>query len=334
MSQADPAEGRARAEASAWFARLKRQQISLAELEAFRTWRGVPANRAAYEDVDRTWRRAGALKDDSAINRALNEALQRGAARRGRHERRGAWLAGAGAASVMCIAVVGSAWIYLQAHPSYSTKVGEQRLIRLADGSSVRLDTDSRIEVAFASDARNVKLERGQAFFEVAHDAARPFLVTAGRVSVRAVGTRFDVRALGGGQASVTLVEGIVEVRRQGAAPQTWTLRPGQQLATTAAAAAVAAPRTVNLEAATSWTSGRVVFQGVPLAAAVEEVNRYAAHRIVLRAPGAAATPVTGSFETGDTDAFVSAVSDLDGLRADRQPDGEIVLDAAAPPPQ
>jgi len=330
MSQADPAEARARDEASVWFARLNRQQVSLAELEAFRTWRQDPSNRAAYEDVDRTWRRAGALKDETNINRALNEALARGAAHRGRRERRGAWLAGAGVASVACLAVGAGTWLYLQARPTYSTKIGEQRLVRLADGSSVRLDTDSRIDVAFTSGARNITLKRGQAFFDVAHDSARPFLVAAGPVTVRAVGTRFDVRAYEG-QATVTLVAGVVEVRRQGAAPQFWMLRPGQQVE---AAAPAPTPRTVNVEAATSWTSGRVVFEGIPLSAAVEEINRYSTHKIVLRAPGAAATPVTGSFETGDTDAFVSAVSDLNGLRATRQPDGEIVLDAAAPPPQ
>lgn len=328
MSQAAPAEGRAREEASVWFARLNRQQVSLAELEAFRTWREDASNRAAYEDVDRTWRRAGALKNETNIDRALNEALARGAAHRGRRERRGAWLAGAGIASVVCLAVVAGTSLYLQARPSYSTKIGEQRLVRLADGSSVRLDTDSRIDVAFSPRARNVTLERGQAFFDVAHDAARPFLVAAGPVTVRAVGTRFDVRAYEA-QATVTLVEGVVEVRRQGAAPQMWTLRPGQQVTTS-----VAAPRAVNVEAATSWTSGRVVFQGIPLGAAVEEINRYSVHKIVLRAPGAAATPVTGSFETGDTDAFVSAVSDLNGLSATHQPDGEIVLDAAGTPPQ
>ena len=328
MSQADPAAGRAREEASDWFARLNRRQVSLTEIEAFRAWREDPHNRAAYETIDQTWRRAAALQDHPAIDQALGETLARGAARRGRRERRAAWIAGASVASLAGLALAGGAWAYLQEHPSFATKVGEQRLVKLPDGSSVRLDTDSRIEVAFAGAARNVRLTRGQAFFDVAHDAARPFLVEAGPVTVRAVGTRFDVRAYGD-QATVTLVEGVVEVRRTGAAPQVWTLRPGQQVGANAAAA----PRPANLEAATSWTSGRVVFQGIPLAAAVDEINRYATHKIVLRAPGAAATPVTGSFETGDTDAFVSAVSDLNGLRATRQPDGEIVLDAAAAPP-
>src|SRR5580658_591471 len=253
MSQADPAEGRARDEASAWFARLNRRQVSLTEIEAFRAWRADPHNRAAYEVVDRTWRRAASLKGEASIERALNDAVARGAARRRWREQLGAWVAGAGAASLVCLAVAGGGWIYLQAHPSYATKISEQRLVRLPDGSSVRLDTDSRIDVAFAAGSRAVRLEHGQAFFDVAHDAARPFLVEAGPVTVRAVGTRFDVRT-DDNQATVTLVEGVVEVRRHGAAPQMWTLRPGQQVATNAAAA----PRAVNLETATSWTSGRV----------------------------------------------------------------------------
>jgi transmembrane sensor len=326
MSQADPTEARVREEASAWFARLNRQQVSLTELEAFRAWRDDPSNRAAYEAVDRTWRRAGSLKGEPGMDQALSDALARGATRRRRRERQGSWIAGAGVASLICLTVAGGAWIYLQGHPSYATRVGEQRLVRLADGSAVRLDTDTRIDVAFSRGERDIRLERGQAFFDVAHDRTRPFLVTAGDTTVRAVGTRFDVRK-DGVQATVTLVEGVVEVRRAGADSRMWTLQPGQQVA----ASAAASPRAINVEAATSWTAGRVVFEGVPLWAAVEEINRYSAHKIVLQAPAVASTPVTGSFETGDSDAFVSAVSDLHGLRATREPDGAIVLDAPAP---
>ncbi len=324
MSQADPTEGRARQEAADWFARLNRRQVSLAEIEAFRAWRAEPSNRAAYEVVDRTWRRADALKDEPAINQSLTDALARGAVRRRRRERQGSWIAGAGVASLVCLSIAGGAWDYLLSHPSYATKVGEQRLVRRADGSSIRLDTDTRIDVAFRGGERDIRLERGQAFFDVTHDRTRPFLVAAGPTTVRAVGTKFDVRD-DGGQTTVTLVEGVVEVRRRGVTPRMWTLQPGQQVAS-----AAAAPKLVNIEAATGWTAGRVVFEGVPLGVAVQEINRYALHKILLQAPDAAATPVTGSFETGDSEAFVSAVSDLHGLRATREPDGTVVLAPAA----
>jgi transmembrane sensor len=76
-----------------------------------------------------------------------------------------------------------------------------------------------------------------------------------------------------------------------------------------------------------------VVFDGAPLTQAIAEINRYCAHKIVLRAPGLGSTPVSGSFETGDTAAFVAAESDLHGLRATTQPDGTIVLDAGPTTP-
>jgi transmembrane sensor len=124
----------------------------------------------------------------------------------------------------------------------------------------------------------------------------------------------------------VTLVQGVIQVQRQGDAAQTWTLQPGQQFV----AAPAAAPKLVDVATATSWTSGRIVFEGVPLSTAIDEINRYSIHKIILRARGFAATSVSGSFETGDTSAFVSAESDLHQLRATTLPDGTIALDAAS----
>src|SRR5580658_10396570 len=193
MSDADPRRGRPQTEASAWFARLKRRQVSLTDLDAFRTWRGEPANRAAYEMVDDVWRSAGTLGGQAATREAVGEALRRGARRRARRERLAAWVSGAAVAGFVFAGVAGATWLYLQARPTFATGVGEQRLVRLADGSTVRLDTDTRIDVAMTGGARRVTLDRGQAFFDVMHDPARPFLVAAGPMTVRAVGTRFNV---------------------------------------------------------------------------------------------------------------------------------------------
>lgn len=322
MSQADPADSRAQAEASAWFARLKRRQVSLADLESFRSWRQRPDNRAAYDRVDAAWREAGALGGDAATRQAVEDALRRGSARRSRRDRRGAWVAGASVTATVLLVVAFAGGLYMQAHPSFATNVGEQRLVRLADGSRVRLDTDTRIDVDYSRGVRRVTLDHGQAFFDVAHDSSRPFLVAAGPVTVRAVGTQFDVRA-DSAEPEVTLVEGVVEVRRRGARPQTWTLHPGQELI----AAPAAAPARVDVAVVTSWTVGRIVFDDVPLSAAVAEINRYALHKIMLRAPAVAQSPVSGSFETGDTAAFVAAVSDLHGLRATPLPGGGVALD-------
>lgn len=325
---------RAREEAAAWFARLGRQAVTTDALRRFRDWRSRPANAAAYAEVEATWSKAGDLRHDPELMAATAAALDRRSFR--------ARLAGLGpppplawGGTALALLAVAAALTFGPAAlaPAYDTGVGEQRLVVLEDGSRVRLNTDSRVRVRFAGDRRRVDLLRGQAFFEVAHDADRPFTVDAGSAEVRALGTRFDVRRLDG-TVQVTLVEGAVRVAPEdspaGAAPSAWTLAAGQQL--TVAPGRPAAPRPTDAAGATSWTTGRIVFRETPLAAAVAEVNRYSPRKVVLDAPGLAAAPVNGVFDTGDTEAFVAAATSLFGLEARRPAkgpsgaDGPIVL--------
>jgi transmembrane sensor len=323
MAQSASADKRAREEAAAWFAQMNRRSVPLQSLEAFRAWREDPRNRAAYQAVDFTWRGAEAVKDDPAIQDALAAAFSRPGRSR---SARWAWPAGLATAGLAVAAIF--AITTLSAGSTYATRVGEQRLVRLDDGTTMRLDTDTKVAVAFRGRERRVRLTQGQAFFDVAHDPARPFIVDAGSMRVRAVGTRFDVRR-DGAEAKVTLVEGIVQVRSLGGGdPDAWTLKPGEQVRLGRTSARV----TADVAAATSWTSGRVIFRGIPLAQAIDEINRYSPHKIRLEAQAVAAVPVTGSFETGDVDAFVSAVTDLHGLRATRQIDGTIILGANLTP--
>ena len=318
MAPSALADKRAREEAAAWFARLNRRSVPLQSLEDFRAWRQKPANRAAYQAVESAWRGADVLADDPEIGAALTAALARPA-----RARPAMWVWPAGLVTAG-VAVGASFWVLtFGAGSTYSTRVGEQRLVRLGDGTAMRLDTDTRVSVSLRGGERRVELAHGQAFFDVAHDAARPFIVDAGSMRVRAVGTRFDVRR-DGAVAKVTLVEGIVQVSDSGPSPRAWTLGPGEQVRLGRAPARV----TADVAAATSWTSGRVIFRGLPLGQAIDEVNRYSPHKIRLAAQAVADVPVSGSFETGDVDAFVSAVSDLHGLTARKSPDGAIVLDA------
>jgi transmembrane sensor len=215
-----------------------------------------------------------------------------------------------------------------QLYPTYSTEVGGQRLALLEDGSRVRLNTDSKVQVHFTRTERRVKLLRGEAFFEVAHNAARPFTVDTGEAHVRALGTKFDVRR-DGDATQVTLLEGRVQIGQAGR-PSTATLVPNQALTVTATG--ITAPRPSNAVEASSWTSGRLTFRGVPLKAAVQEINRYSAKKVVLAVSGAVGDePVSGQFETGDTRAFVQAVATVFNLHAS-DAGGDIRL-APSPPP-
>lgn len=315
-------------EAAEWFTRLRRQKITTQELYAFRDWRQDPANDAAYSELEATWSTAGQLAEDPDIKAATAKVIAPALPRPSV-----SWSAIPRPTLVVglaCVAVAAGASVVLLRGTfggSYATRIGEQRLVVLQDGSRIRLNTDSQVRVRLRDDRRDVELTRGEAFFEPTHNTRRPFVVTAGEASVRATGTRFDVRR-NDGAVQVTLVEGQVDVRRDGG-PAT-VLSPAEQLTVTADA--ISSPRAADTTGATSWTSGRLIFRGIPLADALAEVNRYAVKKIVLDGePTLAQQPVSGVFDTGDTKAFVAAVDTLFDLQARPDAAGVTHLTPKAP---
>lgn len=305
-----------RQEATAWFSRLNQRRVSTDDVHAFAAWRRIPANAEAYAKVERLWETAGGLASDPDIERMAETAARPKETRRRQSPLGYLAAAGAGAALVVC-AIVG--WNILQ--PStYGTGVGERRTIALADGSSVTLDTASRISVRLSGDRRSIRLIEGQAMFDVAADPSRPFVVSAGGVEVRALGTRFDVRRMNGG-ARVILAEGRVSVTKADASGG-WTLTPGQQVVTTQPSPLVEA---VNVAAATSWTTGRLIFDHTPLREAVAEMNRYSSVKVELASPQLAQTPVSGAFNAGDMEGFAAALADLYPVTVIRR-DGRLLV--------
>jgi transmembrane sensor len=312
-------DARREREAADWFARLNRRTLSMEDLERFKAWRADPDCRAAYGRIEGLWRDSQALAHDPDIVALRETVPDRRRAPSGR--RRILW-AGAAVAAVAAAGVLG---LTLLDRPTvFVTGVGETRTLRLADGSRLSLDTDSRVEVLLEADRRRLVLRHGQALFDVASDPARPFVVRAGDLSVRAIGTQFDVRVLEGG-ARVTLVEGRVVV--DDAAERRWTLAAGERLEAAGAGAAPVVARLAPdaMAAATSWTTGRLLFEATPLSEAVAEINRYAQEPIRLAAPGFETRPLSGSFDTGDPAAFAEAVAAIYGLRLART-DAGLVL--------
>lgn len=322
----DQQQARRRSEEAAdWFTRLSNARISNASLNDFWAWRKDPLNRAAYEKVEDLSSIVRSLRDDPDIQAATRDAETRtpwwrrltdALKRSGRAYALGGALA-AGIAVAMFVVLAG-------AGDRYSTGVGQQTAVTLADGSRVRLNTDSRLRARFDRDARRLVLERGQAFFEVAHDGTRPFIVDAGRAQVRAVGTRFDVRRAAE-DVEVTLAQGRVEVTPAGADRAAWTLTPGQQIRIDRHSAQ-ARPATVDVAAATAWTSGRIFFRDAPLEQAVAEVNRYSRHKIVLAAGAPRQVKINGAFDTGDTEGFATAAAESLDLAVARRQDGTVEL--------
>lgn len=313
-----------RKEAADWFARLNQRKVSTNDVKAFSAWRADPANAVAFERLEAMWDAAKTLGQTQEIAAFAAEARER--RNNGSpppRQRLVGVLKPATAIGAVILALGAGVVVWRVQQPTvYSTTVGEQRAVQLADGSRVIIDTDSRVSVRFTKGRRTVTLESGQAMFAVQGDANRPFMVRAGQTEVVALGTRFDVRRLGDG-ARVVLVEGRVAVRDAAAPDRRWSLAPGQQVVTAARSPRVAA---VDVPAATSWTRGRLTFEGTPIAVAVAEVNRYTRQPIELRDEKISSIRVSGAFDAGDIEGFVAALQDLYPLEAQRAPDGHLIL--------
>ena len=318
--------------AACWFARLNADTVSIQDLSAFQAWRREHLHDQAYRQVEAMWGRGEALRADPEIARVLAATLTSTPSGR----RTKTMVMGFGAvAATLILAVSLGVWAErgaLLGERTYQTAVGQHQEVVLPDGSSVRLDTDTRLAARFGRSERDLTLLRGRVFFSVAHDARRPFIVRAGETRVRAVGTRFSVRR-DPSDVQVVLVQGVVTVSSLTAnsdQPRAWTLRAGQQLI---ADGAVSGPSAVDVALATGWLQNRLVFRDLPLDDAIAEVNRYTTHQVVLEAPDASGTPVSGVFNTGDPASFAAAAADVCGLEVQAGANGTLFLRRRAMPP-
>lgn len=317
-------------QAADWYARMLEPPIENEELAQFEAWRRDPVNLAAYNRVEDIGRLALSLREDPDMRLVAAQALNRCprpapwyAAFLTRPRQR--WTVGLAFAGIAATAFT----VWMMAEPTYQTPVGGQVTQRLADGTQVRLNTDTALKVRFEGGVRRVELQRGQAFFDVAHDTARPFIVVAGDTQVRAVGTRFDVLREATG-VRVVLAQGKVTVSQKGAVGSPVPLTPGQSLTTGSTSVPPHAVVSTDLAVATAWTSGHISFRATPLKEAVAEVNRYHRSKIVLGDDVPADARVNGDFPVDAPEAFVSAVTTLYGLRIERRFDGATELKGPA----
>lgn len=211
----------------------------------------------------------------------------------------------------------------------YSTPVGGTASVPMSDGSKVTLNTDSRIRLEVTATERHIELQQGEAFFEVARDPARPFVVSAGSKRIVAVGTQFSVRR-DRNDVRVLVAEGKVRIETESAAPGGSgdgypTLSAGGMARASEAGVLVQTNATAEIEGYLSWRTGYLVFRDTVLADAVAEFNRYNAHKIVIAEPAVAAIRVSGKFRYAQSEAFVRLLEDGFPIRA-RHDGGQIVL--------
>lgn len=331
---ADPRDAAAR-----WAARRQLGLMSEREEARFVRWLADPAHAEAWREVQLPLETAGDLAAFPSVQAMREAALAMQPDRRAIGARWIGWgmIAACLAAALLWAPAlvpggpappqVAAAGILREA-----TRFGERREVPLPDGSRIVLNTASVVEIAYGPREREIRLVDGQALFRVARDGHRPFVVTAGDRRIVATGTEFDVRLDDQGTATVTLIEGhvnVMPVKPEGLARlfpamTRESLAPGQQLKVSPAGdvRVVAA----DIERATSWTEGQLVFRDDPLTQAVGELNRYSAVRLVIEDPRVAELRVSGVFGTGRSENFVAALTSYYPVEAVRRSPGVISL--------
>jgi transmembrane sensor len=324
-------------EAAAWIARLDSESMSASELAGLRSWIArSPEHRQAIEELAELWDRLDVL-----------EACRPPA--RERKSSRPVWTAFAAAAGLGAVAL--AVWLIverpggIESVPAATetavaaiseTAVGEQKTVPLPDGSSVRLNTNSRIEVRYSDQIRRIGLIRGEAYFEVASQVGRPFVVETQRGTVTAIGTAFSVR-VDAKAVEVTVQKGRVEVARKtpparlaaNSTPQfeaVATLDARQSVVFDESIEAIDELAPEQLVRELAWRDGMLIFEGDALTHVVAEVARYDNVEIVISDPELRNRRIGGYFRTGETDVLLAALEGSFGIEVERVSDTLIYL--------
>jgi transmembrane sensor len=262
-------------------------------------------------------REPGTVQSDATCNRTPEPRIAtEPSARRSRY--RNLRLAIAASASFLIAGGGFAAYQFWGNGDRYSTPVGGLASVPMADGSNITLNTDSVIRVALTAKERRVQLEQGEAFFDVAKDSQRPFIVRAGDKRITAVGTKFSVQHLDE-DVRVLVTEGKVRVEDETSAPV--LIAAGDVARAAGSGVVVQRAPPPQLEAFLSWRAGYLRFHETVLADAVSEINRYNTRKIFVDDPRLAAIRISGTFRPTQYEAFVRVLQD--GFAIEARTEGE-----------
>jgi transmembrane sensor len=331
-------------EAADWLVRLSSNDATAEEQREFVAWlKRSPVHLGAYLAVERTWASLGQVDAARRIDvAALLAAPDTNVVRlssppprvRVRVRSRSAITALAASALLACAGLI---WFQVQLANRFTTGVGEQRTLRLSDGSTLVLNTDTAVRVSFSDAVREVRLFHGEALFNVAKNPARPFRVRSDEVVAQAIGTSFVVRRMPA-ETVVTVIEGEVAVvdyaQLNVAAPM---FLPELAVHVTAGTRAdvtdneqIRTASVANPAAVTAWRSGRLIFDGEPLVNVIAEFNRYNEVQLVLESSQLSDERISGVFDA-DQPLTLARFLERSGAIEPIQPaDGSIALVPAA----
>lgn len=336
-------------EAADWLVRLSANDASAEEQREFVAWlKRSPVHLGVYLGVERTWAGLGqvdavgridvaallAAPDTNVVRLGIPAppvSVQVGSRSRISQRRVAAF-----AASIL-LACAGLIWFQLQFANRFTTEVGEQRTLRLSDGSTVVLNTDTAVRVRFTDAVREVRLIHGEALFNVAKNPARPFRVRSDEVVAQAVGTSFVVRRMPT-ETVVTVIEGEVAVvdyaQLNVATPM---VLPELAVHVTAGTRAdvtgnekIRTASVANPAAVTSWRSGRLIFDGEPLIKVIAEFNRYNQVQLVLENSQLSDEPISGVFDADQPLALARFLERSGAIEPIQPSGGSIALVPAA----
>jgi transmembrane sensor len=294
-------------EALAWLVKLHSGRASDEDVRQCEAWRAKSSvHRMAYQEAEGLWRDVGELRPPSASIQTISSPQVFLGRRRSR------WKTWAAVAACILLAM-GALWMEHDrqwigsAMADYRTGVGERRVVTLEDGSSLHLNTDTAINVAFSASRRDLHLLKGEASFTVALDPVRPFVVKSGTVLTRALGTAFAIRRHAG-VVMVTVVEHQVLLGSSSeSALLDLIVHEGEQVRYSAEEG-FSPLRRIDLAKETAWQRGKVTFDAQPLAEVVGELNRHRHGHIIILNPALRALKVTGLFDVTEPDAALRMI--------------------------
>lgn len=207
----------------------------------------------------------------------------------------------------------------------FNTPVGGRRLVPLVDGSKVELNTQTVLRTAVSRHKREVWLDSGEAFFEVAHREGEPFVVHAGRQTITVLGTKFSVRR-DRDRVTVNVLEGRVRVDDgQGVSAHAAIITAGDTAISRGASTLIATKSEERVADALAWRDGMLTFDQAPLSDVAAEFNRYNRTRLVVTDPAAGQIPIGGSFQASSVDSFTRLLRDAYGLKIEHD-DGTVKI--------
>lgn len=302
--------------AAAWLEQRVSGNWAQADQAAFDAWRAeLPAHEVAFLRLESAWRYADRLVALRAPEPAPLKPVWPMFLRMA-----------AGFVLVAVLGVAAARYFWQPGERIFSTSVGGREVVSFADGSKIELNTDTVLRADMTTDQRTVWLDKGEAFFQVKHDAAHPFVVMVGDHRVTDLGTKFLIRR-DPGRLEVALLEGSIRFGAADARKKSPSalLAPNDTVTSTGSTMFVTKETPADIAKELSWRHGLLVFKHTTLADAANEFNRYNRQKLLIADPAVAQLRIYGTFQTNNVRVFTDVAREIFGLHVENDGD-EIVI--------